>query len=176
MGRRTKLTPELQDEICKHVAGASTLKDAATLCDVDPSTVFRWQQKGEAQKRGIYRSFCNAIDRAKAQRRSALKLGIRIHGKKDWRALMALGAITDPEEFVPQVRVHVTSQLDAALDRLKEAFANEPEAYERALHAIVGGAGGHANRGGEEDEGGEDAPGGEGVHAAPAEPKATGLP
>lgn len=182
-GRKTLLTQELIREISSKVAACASFKDACITSGVSEDSGFTWLQKGGVDGADpIYRQFSESIDGAKARRRTALKLEIRRAAqgtpKKpgDWRAASALGAITDPEDFVPQVRVHIASQLDDALDRLKEAFHDDPEAYERAVHAIAGGARRSPNQLDAKQPGGEDAAGGEAVHPTPAVPKAEGVP
>jgi hypothetical protein len=125
--------------------------------------------------------FLHMVEGAKGRRRTLLKLQIRRAAqgtdKKpgDWRAAQALGAITDPEEFVPQVRIHISTQLDEALDRLREVFPDDQD-YERALHAVAGGTRGAAPGGDTPGEGGRYAEGGEAVLSEPALPKAADVP
>lgn len=136
---KLKLTPELQATICEKIAAVATFRDACTLAGVDDSTAFKWLKKGEAQRRGVYRRFFDAVEVAKAQRRTGLKAKIRVLGNNDWRALQALGAMTDPEQFVPQVRVIIASELDKLLDRVRVRFADQPEIYAAVLEAVAAG-------------------------------------
>ncbi len=138
IGAKPKISQEIIDMICEKVAACASVRDAALIAGVDESTVHRWQVRGTAQRSGIYREFCKALERAKAQRRTGLKAQIRVHARHSWQAAQALGVITDPEEFVPQVRVHVEAQIDGILDRLQAEFLNEPVIYERCLRAVVG--------------------------------------
>jgi hypothetical protein len=99
----------------------------------------------------MYVRLVQLIDGATSRRRTLLKLQIRraAQGTEkrpgDWRAAQALGSITDPGEFVPQIRVHVERQIDAVLNGLHEAFKNEPELLARALHAVIGSSAPAAN-------------------------------
>lgn len=144
-GRRTVLTAALQAEICGKVAEGASLKDAATTSGVHEATVHRWLADGARQEQGPLREFRESIAQAKAERRQAFKAMIRRAAKGtaktpgDWRAARALGAITDPQDFVPQIRLHIANELEAALDRLRDEFKSEPEIYERALLAMSGG-------------------------------------
>lgn len=135
-GRPSKLTPELQAEICTSIAAVATFTEACTLVGIERTTAHRWLQKGQAQRRGKYRNFFNAIERAKVQRIVGIKAAIRRHGQRDWKALEALGRITDPVAFTPQIHVHVTSQLDGMLDKIRVGFQDRPELYEQVLRML----------------------------------------
>ena len=175
-GAKTKLTPAVQKSICEMIAAVATLQEAAYANGLDPSTVYDWLNKGKDQPGSIYANFSKAIEVARHQRTMGLKAQIRGHGKKDWRALAALGAITDPAEFVPKIRIHITNEFDAAIERLMVEFADAPETLERALHAIAGGARHDQARQSEVGSGGGNNEGGEAVRPSSAEPEAEGVP
>lgn len=175
-GAKTKLTPELQKKMCDMIAAVATVQEAAYACGIVPQTVYQWIDKGERDPSSVYAEFVEAIASAKSQRTMGLKAQIRAHGKKDWRALQAIGAITDPGTFVPKIRVHITNELNTAVERLMQEFADAPETLERALHAIAGGNRRDEAGGPEDAEGGEDAEGSEAVRAAPAELKTESVP
>ena len=67
MPRPTKLSPQRQAQICEYVAQGSSREVAARACGVDPATLYRWMQRGEAEPAGIYRKFCEAIKKADAE-------------------------------------------------------------------------------------------------------------
>ncbi len=49
MARPTKLTEELHENIVQLVRRGNFLKEAAEFCNVDYSTVWRWDQRGEEE-------------------------------------------------------------------------------------------------------------------------------
>ena len=59
--------------------------------------------------------------------------------KKDFRGILAIAALTEPQEFTPKLHMIVEQQLTEAIDRLKAEFEDEPDLYERILQAIVDG-------------------------------------
>jgi hypothetical protein len=68
MGRPSKLTPELRDELCKHLEAIHFLGTAADLCGVGRSTVHRWMALGEEEGAvPEYREFREALTRARAR-------------------------------------------------------------------------------------------------------------
>ena len=66
MGRRSKLTPELQATICGHIANGLTFKDAFTLSGVSSAAFYRWRQRGEEAQSGRYREFVEALKGAES--------------------------------------------------------------------------------------------------------------
>jgi len=67
MGRKTKLTPELQEQICKYISIGVPNKVAAQACGINEATFYRWIERGNAQETGVYRKFCEALKKAAAQ-------------------------------------------------------------------------------------------------------------
>ncbi|RVX45765.1 hypothetical protein EDD27_8582 [Nonomuraea polychroma] len=68
MGRPSKLTPELRDQLCRHLEAGHFLGTAADLCGVGRSTVHRWMARGEEEDAPPeYREFCEALTRARAR-------------------------------------------------------------------------------------------------------------
>jgi hypothetical protein len=175
-GRKTLLTPELGKSICDMISAVATIKEASHANGLAETTVHEWIQKGNADPDSVYGKFAESIRHARSRRTMSLKAQIRGHGKRDWRALMALGAVTDPAEFVPQIRIHVTQELDSILARLEEAFANEPETFERALRAISSGSSRNMAVQTPVEPSGADPGGGEAVHPASTEPETEGVP
>ncbi|MFG6193377.1 hypothetical protein [Nonomuraea sp. JJY05] len=68
MGRPSKLTPELRDELCRQLEAGHFLGTAADLCGVGRSTVHRWMARGEEADAPLeYREFREALTRARAR-------------------------------------------------------------------------------------------------------------
>jgi hypothetical protein len=65
-GRRPKLTPELEKEICKYLELSVPAKYAAKSCGISESTFHDWMSKGAA---GIepYAGFRDAVERSSAR-------------------------------------------------------------------------------------------------------------
>lgn len=67
MGRRSKLTPDVQDKIVKAVRDGNWDEVAARAGGLDHSTFYRWLGKGEKATSGIYRDFYDAVKQAEAE-------------------------------------------------------------------------------------------------------------
>ena len=69
-GRQSKLTHELQEDICKAIRAGLTYEQAATLNGVGVSTFMAWRAKGEKAKSGIYQELVDAIKKANIEARA----------------------------------------------------------------------------------------------------------
>jgi alpha-galactosidase/6-phospho-beta-glucosidase family protein len=66
LGRKTKLTPALQDKMIEALRVGAVHEDACQYAGIDHATFYRWLQKGEAGQ-APYREFCEAIKEAEGK-------------------------------------------------------------------------------------------------------------
>lgn len=147
-GRPTDLTEALVAEVCTKIATGDSFRDACLSCGIDEDAGHEWVRRGKGTddrpSTPLYARFAEGVKQSVAQRRRFLKGLIRRAAvgtpsrPGDWKAAQALGAMADPKEFVPQMRIHVVGELDGALDRLKEAFGEDSPEYAKAMNAIAG--------------------------------------
>lgn len=141
VGRPPKLTPEIQAAFCRALKTGATFETAADSLELSRSAISQWLAKGRAQERGRYASFLRAVHRARADvvqnllKRAQKRVLSKKEGGEGADPLPLL-AVLD-RRYSPQVRVQVTNELNATLDRLEQEFANEPEILERILAAIA---------------------------------------
>ena len=68
MARPSKLTPELEAEICRLIADEGLpYNRACQLAGVSETTFYVWKSKGQKAKRGKFREFLESIEKAVAQ-------------------------------------------------------------------------------------------------------------
>lgn len=67
MGRKTKLTNEIQEQICKYVRLGIPLKFAAEACGIGERTIYYWIERGKKSTRGKYLQFLQSIKKAEAE-------------------------------------------------------------------------------------------------------------
>jgi len=67
MGRKTRLTEDLIDDICIWVAANNRPVVAAAKAGVPERTFYEWKKKGAEQEEGIYREFVDRLDRSLAE-------------------------------------------------------------------------------------------------------------
>lgn len=65
MGRRSKLTPEIQEKIVIAIEAGNYADAACRYAGIDYSTFFRWMQKGE-ESDDQYGEFRKAVEKARA--------------------------------------------------------------------------------------------------------------
>lgn len=66
-GRKTKLTEEVQKRFLDAIRAGNYYEPACHYAGIDYSTFRRWMQKGEEQRSGVFREFCEAVKRAEAE-------------------------------------------------------------------------------------------------------------
>jgi len=85
-GRPTKLTPELIERVAAVVRAGNYLDTAARYCGVSKQDFYTWLKRGHSQKRGIYRQFLDALEKAQAAADVRDHALIAKAAEKDWRA------------------------------------------------------------------------------------------
>ena len=139
VGRPTDLTPALQKTFVKVIRQTGFYRDACIAAGISDTTLAKWRERG-ANGEEPFAGFVRALAAAEAERRlgyieESKKRGAKKNDPREvhWRA-----AVTDPDVFSIKHHIVVQQQLDAAIARLKEEFADEPVILERALSAIAG--------------------------------------
>ena len=86
MGRRTKLTPEVQDRILQAVRAGLRYREAALAAGIDERTFYNWKRRGEEAKSGIYFQFFQSLKEAEARGELALLARIQAASQETWQA------------------------------------------------------------------------------------------
>jgi len=66
VGRKSKLTPEVQNTICKGLEAGMSQESAAIYAGISESTYYLWLEKGEKATRGKFLEFLEAVNKSKA--------------------------------------------------------------------------------------------------------------
>lgn len=100
-GRPTKLTPELQDEICEALRAGNYLETAARRCGLAKSTLHLWLHRGRLEidrlsenprarmrkREAPYVEFSEAVKKAEADAETMAIAVIMLAGKTQWQAM-----------------------------------------------------------------------------------------
>jgi hypothetical protein len=86
MARPTKLTPEINEQICRAIRAGNRQAVAARAAGVGESTFFHWMHEGRTHKTGIHRDFWEAVLQAEAESEAHAVALIRKEAPKSWRA------------------------------------------------------------------------------------------
>lgn len=112
MGRPTKLTPELQAEICELIRKGNFVETACEAVGVHKGTYYNWRNRGERSAKGVYCDFFNAIKRAEADGEAAHVANIAADNTntKDWQRSAWWLERRYPQRWGKVDRVDVTSK------------------------------------------------------------------
>jgi hypothetical protein len=66
-GRRTKLTPQVQQRLVRAIGKGATYKLAALYAGIGETTFKDWRKRGEEEESGIYVDFVAAIEAAEGR-------------------------------------------------------------------------------------------------------------
>lgn len=104
MARPSKLTPELQAEICEHLEAGNYLETAAAAVGVHKSTVYDWMDKGADEEEGPHADFLAAVDlaRALAEIHDVAQVRARVD---NWQAHMTLLERRSPDRWGRKQRI-----------------------------------------------------------------------
>ena len=124
MGRKSKLTPEVQERICQYVRQGLTYEIAARAAGVSETTFYRWKQRGERSKRGKYREFWEALKRAESEAEQVLVRRILAASNDTWQAAAWMLERRYPERWGRKDRVKHETDLGDALAQVLERLAH----------------------------------------------------
>lgn len=109
MGRPTKLTEKVREQIVSAVREGCYQDVAARAAGIAPSTFYNWKARGEegGKRNAIYVEFLDELTRAEAE---AEQLAVHVWRKafgNDWRAAMEYLARRHPENWTRRENVKV---------------------------------------------------------------------
>lgn len=119
-GRPTKITRELIDAIAGTVRTGCYLDTAARYHGVSKASFHAWMKKGHEQKRGIYRDFLDALERAQSAADVRDHAQIALAAGKDWKAAVTHLKLRNPGRYNTQ-HVEATGKNGAPLTSSVEA-------------------------------------------------------
>lgn len=111
VGRRPKLTPNLQLKICNALRASSYRSIAAQAVGIGVSTLYHWLDLGRQDgSPRIYREFLEAVEAAEAESEMTLAANVTSAAKKDWRAAAFILERKFPKRWGKKDEVTSTSQ------------------------------------------------------------------
>jgi len=134
MGRPTKLTPEVQKQICDSVALGNSQEAAAGEAGIHEDTLYHWLKLAKT-RRAPYAGFSEELHKARSENEANLLKVIHRHTITDWRAAQWLLTVKRPDRYGDVVKHEL--RFAAMKDNELDAYIAEAE---RALSAA--GAGG----------------------------------
>lgn len=151
LGRKTRLTPELQQAVCDNITAGLNQEDAAELAGVPSSTFYYWMRRGAAEQSRLEKSakakpnrdeapfleFLKAVKRAELEVKKACITGIRRAAEEHWQANAWLLERRYSKEFGQKilVRQQVEAELEDVLDRLERNL--DPATFAQVIQIIA---------------------------------------
>jgi transposase len=115
-GRPPKLSKEVESTIVNWVAAGNYFDTACSLAGVSKSSGYAWVKAGRAQKRGRYREFLDALNRARAEAETRLLAHIDNQAAGEWRAAAWRLEHMFPNRYRDKKRMEVTGKGGTPLD------------------------------------------------------------
>jgi len=131
MGRDTKLTIEIQENIIKAIQLGLTLERAVQLSNISLATYYNWKKWGSEQESGIYFDFLEAVKRSEAEAQANCLAKIQKAASDGaWQASSWILERRFPREWCRKDKIEhsgsITQKQDISL--MKEQLSNDPEA------------------------------------------------
>lgn len=83
--RAIKINAALEKKICDSVREGHNIRQISKEIGISRSTLYNWMRRGRAQKRGVYRNFVMAVERARRERQATLiQIATQTVGKDRW--------------------------------------------------------------------------------------------
>ena len=137
-GRPTKLTPEVQDLIVDGINAGLTFGLTCARAGVNPATFYRWLEKGEAAKSGVFCEFCDTVSRAKADSAMRLVSQITLQAPTVWRAAAFLLERRFPDDYGKRSEVTGKDGGPVKVEtKTQHVFQPTPELWDEVLRERV---------------------------------------
>lgn len=123
-----KLTEDVEKRLCEAIALGCSKTMASRLAGVDPSTLWRWTEQGEAdlaqEKDSAYCKLRNGLKKAEAAFQAYALTVIHDAAPKNWQAAAWLLERKHPEEWARKDRTETAEQIEQLkLEARKEILA-----------------------------------------------------
>ncbi|WP_299523296.1 hypothetical protein [uncultured Methanobrevibacter sp.] len=100
MGRRSKLTVEITEQICNEIKRGMPLSKAPLIAGITVQTFYKWYNKGEKARSGKFKQFYDKVEEAKAYAIALRVENIRKAGQDGtWQADAWWLERIDPKNF-----------------------------------------------------------------------------
>ena len=116
MGRKSKLTPELQNSICKIIADGNYASTACAAVGLSEKSYYQWLDLAESG--GIYSAFSEAIKEAEAKAKQYLLNLVTVAAAKPqhWPAAMTILERRWPEEWGRIDRIQSIQKVEGVIN------------------------------------------------------------
>ena len=121
---RPKLDPATTERVVSLIRAGNYLEVAATASGIHRSTLYRWMRQGRDQKRGRYRKFLTAVEKAQAEAESRDVALIAKAASEDWKAAAWRLERKAPRRYAARVQLAVQQE---QFERVLQLIASEDD-------------------------------------------------
>ncbi len=119
-GRKTKLTPEVQEKIISALKAGNYFNHACVYAGVAPNTGEEWKSRGEGTDKdrpvnALYANFAKAVREAESFVQVRMISQWQEQMPSDWRAIEAFMKRRYPSEWGDRTRTEIVGDKDAPL-------------------------------------------------------------
>jgi len=132
---RAKLDVAVTQKICDLLRAGNFIDVAADAAGVHRTTVHRWLRTGRGQKKGRYKRFFDAVEKAQAEAEARDVALIAKAASTDWRAAAWRLERKAPRRYGARVQISVQEEVDSILDRLEQDL--EPGLFAKVVESIT---------------------------------------
>ena len=140
MGRITKLTPEVQDNIVKYIENGGYAKDAVLAVGIDEGTYYNWIKRGSKGEEPYFKFF-KSIKKARAKAIMKNVLTIQIAAQTQWQAAAWWLERTSPADWGKKDSLKVESKMEFEDENTKKFLEEHskltPEQQERFIEMTI---------------------------------------
>lgn len=147
-GAPSKLTDELQSRIVELLRNGAFVETACNHVGISKVSFYTWRKQGRVQKRGRYRDFLNATNKAQADAELALVSIVQAAAYQDWKAAAWILVRMNPRTYSETKRTELTGRGGKPIEH---NVKRGPEDYTDDELAAIIAAGGESKTGGEDE-------------------------
>jgi hypothetical protein len=118
IGRKSKLTPELQAQIVLELSNGSSIRSACEAVDITPATYCNWMVWGAKQSSGAYFEFVEAIKKVEEDEEAWHVRNIKKHSEFMWTASAWYLERKHPDKWAKREPVAPQPQRESEQERL----------------------------------------------------------
>jgi len=149
MGRKSKLTPELQSRLVQSISEGNTIENSCNRCNIHPDTFYSWMQRANDDPANVYTAFSTAIKSARAEAEAYHVANIKKAGDKIWTASAWYLERSNPDKWAlrkpaePTAPAHpivenegASASNDAFRTFMKQLISNHPELKDEMIELL----------------------------------------
>ena len=128
VGRRSKLTPEVQEKVVSAIRAGNYANVSAEYAGISERTFYRWLQRGQEAKSGRYRQFWLSVKKAESESEVRAVAIVQKHMDSNWQAAMTYLERKHPDRWGRRDRLRVDINPREELEDLLALSGDELEA------------------------------------------------